>query len=97
MAVDEARYQQLIEKRDGPGLSDEEANELGKLMAEKEGVAYGKGGEKADMSAEELREWERVAGHRDQGIDEDAERVNAIYEAQTGQIEEGGGTPGIQE
>jgi len=36
----EDRYQQLIEKRDGPGLSDEEADELGRLEAEKEGQPY---------------------------------------------------------
>jgi hypothetical protein len=37
----EDRYQELIEKRDGPGLSDEEADELGRLIAEKEGQPYG--------------------------------------------------------
>jgi hypothetical protein len=36
----EDRYQQLIEKRDGPGLSDNEVDELGKLMADREGKAY---------------------------------------------------------
>jgi hypothetical protein len=34
------RYQQLKEKRHGPGLSDEEADELGRLMAEREGRPY---------------------------------------------------------
>jgi hypothetical protein len=34
------RYQELIEKRDGPGLSDEEADELGRLMAERQGEPY---------------------------------------------------------
>ena len=34
------RYEELIEKRDGPGLSDDEVDELGKLMAEREGKAY---------------------------------------------------------
>jgi hypothetical protein len=34
---DEARYEELIEKRRTFGLSDAEANELGRLMAEKAG------------------------------------------------------------
>jgi hypothetical protein len=34
------RYEELIEKRDGPGLSDDEVDELGKLMAKREGKAY---------------------------------------------------------
>jgi hypothetical protein len=34
------RYEELIEKRDGQGLSDEETDELGKLMAQREGDAY---------------------------------------------------------
>jgi len=96
--VDEARYQQLMEKRDGTGLTDDEANELGRLMAEKEGLDYqGHGAKDFDQTSEELREGERVAGAHDKEIDVDAERVNAVYEAQTGLIDEGGGTPGIQE
>jgi len=96
--VDEARYQQLMQKRDGTGLTDDEANELGRLMAEKEGLDYeGHGAKNFDQSSEEIRDADRVAGARDKEIDVDAERVNAIYEAQTGQIDEGGGTPGIQE
>ena len=96
--MDEARYQQLMEKRDGTGLTDDEANELGRLMAEKEGLDYqGHGAKDFDQTSEELREGERVAGAHDKEIDVDAERVNAVYEAQTGLIDEGGGTPGIQE
>jgi hypothetical protein len=34
------RYQDLIEKRDGPGLTDDEADELGRLMAERQGEPY---------------------------------------------------------
>lgn len=34
------RYEELIAKRDGEGLNDEEADELGKLMAEREGEPY---------------------------------------------------------
>jgi len=95
--VDETRYQQLLEKRDGPGLTDDEANELGRLMADAEGLDYeGHGAKDADESSEEIREGLRVAGHSDKEIDEDTERINAIYEAQTGQLGEGG-TPGIEQ
>ena len=34
------RYEELIEKRDSQGLSDDETDELGKLMAEREGDTY---------------------------------------------------------
>lgn len=34
------RYQELIGKREGTGLSREETEELGKLMAEREGKEY---------------------------------------------------------
>lgn len=34
------RYEQLIEKRDGEGLTDDEAAELGRLMAERRGESY---------------------------------------------------------
>jgi hypothetical protein len=38
--VDEKRIEELTEKRRKTGLSDEEADELGKLFAEKEGKPY---------------------------------------------------------
>jgi hypothetical protein len=38
--MSEDRYSELIEKRDSAGLSLEEAEELGKLMAEREGKEY---------------------------------------------------------
>jgi hypothetical protein len=38
--VDEKRIEELIDKRHEAGLSDEEADELGKLFAEKEGKPY---------------------------------------------------------
>ena len=34
------RYEELIEKRDGEGLTDDEAAELGRLMAERRGQSY---------------------------------------------------------
>ena len=38
--MDEARYDELMAKRKTSGLSDSEANELGRLMAEKKGETY---------------------------------------------------------
>lgn len=38
--MDEQRWQQLIHKRDTSGLTDDEANELGRMMAEREGEPY---------------------------------------------------------
>jgi hypothetical protein len=38
--MDDQRYRELIEKRDSTGLSLEETEELGKLMAEREGKEY---------------------------------------------------------
>ena len=40
MAFDQKRFDELIEKRGREGLSDEEANELGRLFAEQEGKPY---------------------------------------------------------
>ena len=38
--MDDDRYQELVEKRDRIGLSDEEASELGRMMAERMGKPY---------------------------------------------------------
>ena len=47
------RYQELVEKRDGPGLSDEEADELGRLIAEREGQPYGGADARPEAQEEE--------------------------------------------
>jgi hypothetical protein len=63
--MDEARYDQLIEKRSTSGLSDEEANELGLLLAEKEGrrQEYANAGQgKLAPPPPELDEEETVRG-----------------------------------
>jgi hypothetical protein len=39
--MDTARYEELTAKRDDVGLTDEEADELGKMVAEIEGQTYG--------------------------------------------------------
>jgi hypothetical protein len=38
--VDDRRFQELVEKRDTSGLTNEEANELGRMIAEKDGQPY---------------------------------------------------------
>jgi hypothetical protein len=50
--VDEDRYQELLTKRDESGLTREEASELGRLMAEKEGRGEEYGN--ADQPPEEV-------------------------------------------
>jgi hypothetical protein len=47
--MDVERYDELVTKRDDVGLTDDEADELGRMIAEREGAAY----ENADtLSAE---------------------------------------------
>ena len=50
--MDEARYTELMEKRDGVGLTDEEADELGRLLAEKSGETYGGAEERSESRAQ---------------------------------------------
>jgi hypothetical protein len=38
--MNEQRFEELIRKRDGVGLSDGEADELGRMIAEREGKPY---------------------------------------------------------
>ena len=47
--MNDTRFEQLTEKRDGVGLTDGEADELGRMMAERDGAAY----ENADTLKEE--------------------------------------------
>ncbi len=53
MAVDEQRFEQLERKRDEEGLTDEEANELGQMMAEKEGEPYSNAADREQRRADE--------------------------------------------
>ncbi len=39
--MDDQRFQELVHKRDTSGLTDQEADELGKMLAEREGLPYG--------------------------------------------------------
>jgi hypothetical protein len=38
--MNEQRFQELIRKRDAKGLTDKEADELGRMIAERDGVPY---------------------------------------------------------
>jgi hypothetical protein len=38
--VDDRRFQELAEKRDTSGLTNDEANELGRMIAERDGQPY---------------------------------------------------------
>jgi hypothetical protein len=38
--MDDQRFEELVQKRDTSGLTEEEANELGRMMAEREGRPY---------------------------------------------------------
>jgi hypothetical protein len=50
--MDERRFQELVKKRDSEGLSDEEANELGRMIAERSGDAYSNAGAREEVEAE---------------------------------------------
>jgi hypothetical protein len=75
--MDQARYDELIAKRDGEeGLSDDEANELGRLMAEHEGVAYEGHGPNAAEADEEAD----VRGRHRPGTADPIENEGIEYE-----------------
>jgi hypothetical protein len=74
MAVDQARFEELTKKRDEEGLTTEEANELGRMIAEKEGKPYASADQ---VHAEEETgdtpvawEAERAAEGDEQGVQE---------------------------
>jgi hypothetical protein len=72
--MDEQRYQELTKKRDDTGLTADEADELGRLMAEKAGRAdeYGN----ADRPPEDV-EVERA------GLAETEEELETVQEEQS--------------
>jgi hypothetical protein len=81
-SMGEDRYHQLIEKRDGPGLSDEEADELGRLIAEKEGQPYG--GADARSHEQELEDRADEEGRRERA----PSSFETLEEERTEEIEE---------
>jgi hypothetical protein len=67
--VDEQRFQALLKKRDETGLNDEEADELGRMFAEREGGDY-TNAETTDTGEadEEAEAAEMKTRHRDESI-----------------------------
>ena len=55
--MEEERFEELDEKRSDEGLSHEEAHELGKLIAEKEGKPYGSHDDRPDQE-EQPKAWQ---------------------------------------
>jgi hypothetical protein len=74
------RYEDLTEKRDGQGLSRDEADELGRLMAEREGKAgeYGN----AENPPPDV-EVERVG--KEEVTEQDVRQVEELKEAEKAQ------------
>jgi hypothetical protein len=58
--MDEQRFDELDEKRSEEGLNHEEAHELGRLIAEKEGKPYSSHDDRAEGD-EEPKAWEEAA------------------------------------
>jgi hypothetical protein len=77
--VDEERYQELLKKREESGLTGEEAAELGRLMAEKEG--------RGDEYANADRPPEEVEIART-GLAESEEEMEAVQEERAEREEE---------
>jgi hypothetical protein len=73
--MDEARYDELMAKRE-KGLNDDEANELGRLIAEKEGVPYEGHGPNAAEADEEADE----RGRHKEGSPDPVEEEGEIYQ-----------------
>jgi hypothetical protein len=63
--MEEERLQRLLEKREGSGLTHDEADELGRLMADEEGRSYG--GAQAQA----------IAADKEDRADEEARREKA--------------------
>jgi hypothetical protein len=72
------RYEELVEKRDAEGLSRDEATELAKLMAEREGKEYEGNAENPPLDVEV----ERVGGGEEGVTEEDIERAEEVKEAE---------------
>ena len=73
--MDEARYNELMTKRE-EGLTDEEANELGRLIAEKEGIPYEGHGPNAAEADEEAD----IHGRHKEGSPDPVEEEGEDYE-----------------
>jgi hypothetical protein len=77
--MDQARYDELIKKRDEEGLTTQEAGELGRLMAEKEGRAEEYGNAEQPPAEVEVART---------GIAESEEELQAVQEERAKREEE---------
>jgi hypothetical protein len=75
--MDEQRFQTLLKKRDETGLNDEEADELGKMFAEREGGDYSNAemtnADEPDEDAAEMNTRHRDESVKDEVRDEEVE------------------------
>lgn len=93
--MEQQRLQELERKRFEGGLSDEEADELGRLIAEREGKPYSNADmrETEDVGAEgEIKAWEDVPKDAAEAKERQAEDVESPYVS-----ERAGGTAGAAE
>ena len=58
--MDQQRFEELKAKRSGEGLTDEEADELGRMMAESEGKPYSSHQDRSSLD-EEPKAWDEAA------------------------------------
>jgi hypothetical protein len=69
--MDQDRFRQLEQKRDAEGLTDEEADELGRLIADREGKPYSNADDQPSPDAEP-KAWEEPVK---QGEESDQEEM----------------------
>jgi hypothetical protein len=68
--MDEQRFQTLLKKRDETGLSDEEADELGRMFAEREGGDYSNA-ETTNSGETDEEAAEMKTRHRDESVEDE--------------------------
>ena len=74
--MDQQRFKELERKRDEVGLSEEEANELGRMVAELEGQPYSNAETERDGEAEQ--EGAEDTRYRDTEVAEGIRRVREV-------------------
>jgi hypothetical protein len=87
--MDAARFDELKKKADGEGLTDEEADELGKLYAESEGAPYSNADDLRAEDEEVPTAWDEQVKQEEEAdtLDEEEGRIG-----QSPSDERGGGT-----
>jgi hypothetical protein len=69
VAMDDERFAELKRKRDSEGLTDDEADELGRLMAEREGKPYSNADAVSSSDATPMA-WEEETKREEEEADE---------------------------